>query len=331
MKRKLIFITLPIILLVGIYFLGPEPAKPKFDPAMPTVPQLPDELEKYVAHQESRHKIKPGNEARIIWNDSSKKKTEYSLVYLHGFSASQEEGNPVHRNFARKFGCNLYLARMADHGIDTVDQLLNFTPDRWWASSKEALAIGKAIGEKVIIMSTSTGGTMALILAAEYPKDVFALINMSPNIAINDSKAWLANNPWGLQIARAVFGGKSRIFPKDSLVHLYWNDSYRLESVAQLQELLESRMNPETFQKVKCPSLTLYYYKNEQQQDPQVKVSAMLEMNKQLGTPDVLKETIAIPNAGAHVLGSPLVSKDVLSVEAGVEKFALEKLKMVKR
>jgi esterase/lipase len=331
MKRKLIFITFPIILLVGIYFLGPEPAKPKYDPLMPTVPQTPDELEKYVAHQESKHKLKPDNEARIVWADSAKKKTEYSVVYIHGFSASQEEGNPVHRDFARKFGCNLYLARMADHGIDTVDQLLHFTPDRWWASSKEALAIGKAIGEKVIIMSTSTGGTMALMLAAEYPQDIFALMNMSPNIAINDSKAWIANNPWGLQIARLVFGGKSRIFPKDSIVQRYWNDSYRLESVGQLQELLESKMNAETFAKVKCPSLTLYYYKNEREQDPQVKVSAMLDMNRQLSTPDDFKEIVAIPNAGAHVLGSPLISKDVPSVEAAIEKFAVDKLKLVKK
>ncbi len=110
MKRKLIFIIAPIIVLIGIYFLGPEPAKAKFNPTMPAVPQSPDELEKYVATQESKHRLKPDNEARIVWADSTKKKTEYSVVYLHGFSASQEEGNPVHRDFARKFGCNLYLA-----------------------------------------------------------------------------------------------------------------------------------------------------------------------------------------------------------------------------
>src|SRR5258705_3898409 len=205
MKRNLIFITFRIIVSVGIYFLGPEPARPKFDPAMPAVPQSPDELEKYVAHQESKHKLKSDNEARIVWNDSTKKKTEYSVVYLHGFSASQEEGNPVHRDFARKFGCNLYLARMTDHGIDTVDQLLYFTPNRWWASSKEALAIGKAIGEKVIIISTSTGGTMALMLASEYPQDVFALLNMSPNIFFFYSKAPTANIPSFSQIAPILF------------------------------------------------------------------------------------------------------------------------------
>lgn len=330
MKRKLIFISFPIILLFGIYFLGPEPAQPKFDPAMPQVPQIAEELEKYVANQESKHKLKPDNEARIVWADSSKKKTEYAIVYVHGFSASQEEGDPVHENFAKKFGCNLYLTRMADHGIDTVDQMINFTPDRWWASSKEALAIGKVIGEKVIIMSTSTGGTMGLILAAQYPQDVYALMNMSPNIALSNPKAWLANNPWGLQIARLVIGGKSTTSKPDSLTDKYWYRSYRLEAVSQLEELLEEKMTSETFQKVKCPSVSVYYYKNEQEQDPTVKVSAMKEMNAQLGTPDDMKVMVAVPNAGTHRIGSRIASKDVPAVEEAFEKFAIEKLGMKK-
>ena len=87
-----------------------------------------------------KHKIKPTNEARIIWFDSSHQKTPYSVVYLHGFSASQAEGDPTHRRFAREFGCNLFLSRLADHGIDTTEALLQFTPDRIWESAKEALA-----------------------------------------------------------------------------------------------------------------------------------------------------------------------------------------------
>jgi len=331
MKSKHILVSILFSTLVALYFLGPTPQKPVFNLSMPLVPKVPQELENYVAGRESQHTLKPDNEARIVWADSTKKKTEYSVVYLHGFSASEEEGNPVHRHFAKKFGCNLYLARLADHGIDTVDQLLYFTPDRWWQSSKEALAIGKAIGKKVIVMSTSTGGTMALMLAAEYPADIFALINMSPNMAINDPNAWLLNNPWGLQMARWVIGGKERSFPKDSLKDKYWNNPYRLEAVTQLEELLEDKMNAATYSKIKCPSLTLYYYKNENEQDPVVKVSAMAEMNRQLATPDSLKKMVAIPNAGGHVLGSYLVSKDISAVEKAIEKFAVEKLKMTKK
>ena len=328
MSRKVIFITFPIVALVAVYFLGPTPDKPKWDKAAVTVPADPTALENYVAMQESKHTLKPDNEARLIWADSTKKKTKFSVVYLHGFSASQKEGDPIHLQFAKEVGCNLYLARLADHGVDTTEQLLYFTGDRWWQSSKEALAIGKAIGENVILMSTSTGGTMAIMLAAEYPEDVDALINMSPNIAVNDPSAWLLNNPWGLQIARKVLGSDYQNIQYDSARQIYWNGKYRIESLVQMEEMLEDKMNKSTFEKVKCPSLTLYYYKNEQEQDKTVKVSAMLEMNKQLGTPDPLKAAVAIPNAGFHVMGSYLVSKDLETVHAEAKKFAIEKLGM---
>ena len=328
MSRRFVFITFPIILIIGIYFLGPEPAQPTFDRSMPEIPSTPDELESFIIQNEQKHKVKPDNEARIVWFDSSRSKTEYSVVYLHGFSASQEEGDPVHVDFAKKFGCNLYLPRLADHGIDTSEQLLYFTADRFWDSAKEALSIGKAIGEKVILMSTSTGGTVALMLAAEYQDDVYALVSMSPNIEINDQNAFLLNNPWGLQIARMVKKGDYQVINYNSDRQQYWNEKYRLEALTQLQELIEEKMNKETFSKVTQPSLTLYYYKDEENQDPTVKVSAMLKMNEELGTPEPLKEAVAIPNAGAHVIGSYLVSKDVEGVMTEINRFAIAKLKL---
>ena len=329
-SKRLIQISFPIILLAGIYFLGPSPDKPIYNKVIPEIPKEPVALENYVREKDSQHKLKPRNEAQIVWFDSAKQKTKYSIVYLHGFSASQMEGDPVHRRLAREFGCNLYLSRLADHGIDTTEQLQNFTADRWWNSAKEALAIGHAIGEKVILMSTSTGGTVALKLAAEYPDKVDALINLSPNIAINDPAAFLLNNPWGLQIARAVMGGKYRPTKHNEEDSKYWNSNYRLESLVQLEELIESSMNRETFKKIRQPSLTLYYYKNEKEQDPEVKVSAMLKMNEQLGTPDSLKVAKAIPNAGAHVIGSPLTSGDVESVYNEMEQFMSNQMKLKK-
>jgi len=326
MSKRFIFITFPILLLLGVYFLGPEPQQPKYDPQMPTVPSDPGQLESYISSNEARHKIKPDNEARIIWLDSTRVKTKYSVVYLHGFSASQKEGDPVHNDFARRFGCNLYLPRLADHGIDTTEQLFYFTPDRLWESAREALAIGKAIGNKVILMSTSTGGTLALMLAAEYQDDVHALINMSPNIEINNLASFLLNDPWGLQIARLVYGGDYSVFNFNPERQKYWNGKYRLEALPQLQELLESKMTKSTFEKVTQPSLTLYYYKDEDNQDPTVRVSAMLKMNEALGTPEALKQAVAIPDAGEHVIGSYLVSKDLESVQRAIEEFAVKKL-----
>ncbi|MBK7650052.1 MAG: alpha/beta hydrolase [Flammeovirgaceae bacterium] len=327
-SKRLIKITFPIVVLAAIYFLGPTPKHPTYNLTPIVVPSEATALENYVASNEAQHKIKSDNEARIVWHDSTKQKTEYAIVYLHGFSASQIEGDPVHRRLAKDFGCNLYLSRLADHGVDTTETLLLFTADRLWESAKQALTIGKQLGNKVILVSTSTGGTLALMLAAYYPDDVYALINMSPNIAINDPTAFLLNDPWGLQIARTVLGGKYRITGASEEHAKFWNKKYRLESLVQLEELIETTMTKDLFRKVTQPSLTLYYYKNETEQDPEVKVSAMLKMNDQLATPDNLKETIAFPNAGVHVIGCSLTSKDVEGVYSAMKKFSVEKLGM---
>lgn len=259
---KTIFKTLFIIIIIlsMVYLVGPRPSTPKYDTSLTKVPGI-DSLVSYVNQQESKHHIKPGNEAQIIWTDTIHQQTEYALVYLHGFSASKEEGNPVHLNLAKTLHANLYLSRLSDHGIDTVAPMQYFTADRLWESAKEALAIGKKLGKKVILVGTSTGGTLALQLAAAYP-DVNSLILLSPNIAINDSKAWLLNNPWGLQIARLVTGGDERMLTgKTTEYKKYWYSHYRLESVVQLQEMLESSMKKATFERVKQPVLLLYYYK----------------------------------------------------------------------
>lgn len=313
---------IPVILLVG-YFSGPHPTKPDYSSAMPAVPGDAAALTAYIEAGEQAHKIKPDNEARIIWaNDSLRQPTEYAFVYLHGFSASQYEGAPAHTNLARKFGANLFLARLAEHGIDTTAPLAALTAEKYWASAKEALAIGKKLGKKVVLIGTSTGASNALQLAAEFPDAVHALVLLSPNIAINDPNAWILNDPWGLQIAKMVTGGPDRISPdKQPTYTQYWNNSYRLDAVVALEEYLESAMTPETFAKVKQPVLMLYYYKDEANQDNVVKVSAMLAMFEQLGTPENMKKAVAMPKTGNHVLASPFKSNDAAGVEEQIESF----------
>ncbi len=320
-----------LLLLVIIYFAGPSPAAPKLTPELPVVPADLSQLEKMIADKEAAYRVKPENEARIVWQyDSLKQKTEYCMLYLHGFTASQEEGDPIHITLAKKFGCNLYLARLADHGLDTTEALLNFTGDRLWNSAKEAYAISRQLGNKVILVSTSTGGTLALMLAAQYP-EIAGNIMLSPNIAINDPNAWMLNDPWGLQIARLVKQG-DYTYSGDTTAEYekYWYPKYRLESVVQLEELLETVMTESNFKKVTSPTLMMYYYKDEKKQDPVVKVSAMKKMFAALATPDSLKRSVAIPEAGDHVLGSYIKSKDLRSVENASVGFLEEVLHMQK-
>lgn len=315
-RKRWNWILLTLVILV-VYAAGPNPPTPEYRVEMPSVPAAPTALEQYVQNQEAAHPVKPDNQARIIWNnDSSKTRTPYALVYLHGFSASQFEGAPAHEHAARAIGANLYLSRLAEHGLDTADALINLTPDKYWESAKQALAIGKQLGDKVILMGTSTGASNALQLAATYPDDVAALILLSPNIAINDPNAWLLNNPWGLQIARLVLGSDYRVSSDTRPVYKqYWTTPYRIEAAVALEEMLETSMQPELFTRVKQPVLLLYYYKNEAEQDPVVKVSAMRTMFQELGTPANLKTEKAMPQTGDHVIASPLKSADAAGVE----------------
>jgi len=313
-----------IALMAVVYFVGPHPEKPVFDY---TIHDIADgtNLDSLVNANESKHHIKPNNEAKIIWADSNHQQTDYAIVYLHGFSASQMEGDPVHRNIAKQFHCNLYLARLAEHGIDTTDDLQNLTAEKYWESAKEAYIIGKKLGKKVILMSTSTGGTLSLQLAAAYP-EIAGQILFSPNIQIYNPTAPLLNKPWGLQIGRMVMKGNYNTikyqhpdYPK------YWNTHYRLEATVALQNLLEATMNQTTFSKVKQPTLALYYYKDKENQDHVVNVEATKKMMEEIGTPAELKSAVAV-NTGNHVLASPLVSKDIATVEKLTVEFIANKI-----
>jgi pimeloyl-ACP methyl ester carboxylesterase len=226
---------------------------------------------------------------------------------------------------------NLYIPLLASHGIDTTEALIDMTPDRLYESAKEALVAAQALGDKVILMSTSTGGTLSLKLAAEFPELVTGLILYSPNIAINNGAAFLLSKHWGLQIARAVSHGKYRVTNSDfgSEECKYWYCKYRLEGVVYLQQLVEATMTRETFEKVNQPVFLGYYYKDAEHQDPTVKVDAMLNMFGQLGTSENMKVKVAFPEAGCHPIASKLFSKSWQDVEKASYQFAEEKLGLV--
>lgn len=95
------------------------------------------------------------------------------------------------------------------HGIDNENPLIDLTPENYVASAAYALSIGKAIGDSVIIMATSTGGTLALILAKDHP-EISGVILFSPNIGLYDKYSFILAVPWGLQIAGVFNGGRFR-------------------------------------------------------------------------------------------------------------------------
>lgn len=322
-----------IAVLAVVYGVGPRmPRAGLMDSALPSISVGVDGIERYVREKEAGCPVKTDNESRILWGDSVQRRTEYVLLYLHGFSASCQEGFPVTRDFVRKFRVNAYLPRLAGHGLNVSEPLIDMTPENLYRSAKEALTVARKLGRKVIIMGTSTGCTLALMLAADYPRLVDALILYSPNIRIKNPLAPLLTGPWGLQIARLVQGGKYAVSgdAADSENCKYWYCRYRVEAQVYLQQLLEMRMNAGEFRKVCQPVFLGYYYRDACHQDRTVDIKAALRMFDELGTLAEEKVKAAFPEAGTHVIACGLSSKAVAEVRSATFEFARKILKIEK-
>lgn len=337
MKKLLKRVMYGLLIFIGIlgilYIVGPRPLKPRLMAKIPNMAEDLEQLDKQIKEDEAKVAgMRKDNEARIIWADSTKKvKTPYAFVYLAGFSASQFEGEPLHRELATRYGANLYLSRLYGHGTESKDNLLDFTADKYLESAAQAIAIGKQIGERVILVSCSTGGTLSLILASQNP-DIHALMTYSPNIAINNPAATLMDEPWGLDIIRMVHNGSDyhEFDPKDvdDYTKQYWTWRYRIECLTELESLLSNSMTPSTFKAVKCPTYIAAYYKDEANQDPVVSVAAMQTMYQQLGTPATQKRIELFPEANTHVIACQLRSKQYEAIRASSFKFVDEILQI---
>jgi pimeloyl-ACP methyl ester carboxylesterase len=321
-------ITIGLILALGVlYFLGPKPATPEFSDKLPAVPTDPVIIEDYLRRKESRYDLRPDNQAQIIWADSAYKRTPYVILYLHGFSASQGEGAPVHSELAQKYGANLLLSRLAGHGLKS-NNLADFSAESAWFSAKEAFALARGLGDSVIVMGTSTGCTLGLMLASQFGDSVKALVNLSPNIRVNNPAAFLLNDPWGKQIAHSVIGEYRRVKADTPAYALYWDTLYTTNAVIELQSLLENAMVRTNFKRIEQPTLNLFYYASEQEQDQVVRVDKILWMDENLSTPDSLKRAIALAEPANHVLASPIKSKNTAVVAQEINSFFREILKM---
>lgn len=322
LKKILLIIGCSLLAITLAILLGPRPQFEQVDNTPSPQRYALDALDEVIASRErSVPYLKPDNEARIIWADSIPHKTPYSIVYVHGFSASQGEGSPVHINLARRLGANLYLPRLSDHGIDTREAMSDLTPTKLVEDAKEAIAIGKSIGDKVIVIGCSTGGTLGIYLAANDP-DIHALILLSPNIAINNVSAAMVTGPWGESLAYQMIG-PYRVSPSKT-PNPYWSDQYATRGIIALQALLDQTMGKEVFQRITCPVYCAYYYKNAEQQDPVVSVPAMLKFGKQISTPPDKVIFQAFPDVGNHVIASQYKTDGWLEVQEGIWQYLQE-------
>jgi esterase/lipase len=212
------FIPICIILfLIILYLSGP---RENIDTTIHPI-SLPDDIDEYLAAQEGKvTDITTGTEKTIVWAGVKGKKTDYSVIYIHGYSATRQETSPVTENFTRSLGANIFFTRLKGHGR-TSDDMKEARLNHWVNDVWEAYEIGKRIGNKVIVIGNSTGAPLATWLVSKV-KDSAALILMSPNFKPADITAGLLLGPWGSLFARIFVGKYFEFEPKNPGHEKYW-------------------------------------------------------------------------------------------------------------
>ena len=240
-RWRLPAIILFVCLLVFAVLSGPLfPFTPLPSDIAGVVAKVPD-IEVYLNRREATHPgVKPGLAKAIIWNDpAARRKTPLSLVYLHGFSASRKDIAPVVESLAGTLGANAFLTRLAAHGLATPAEFATVTPQDWLNDAREALALGRRIGDRVVLIGTSTGALLATMAALEdNSPDIAALVLLSPNFAIRDWRAKFISGPLGRALARLLIGKEYSFHPDSSGHAEFWTTHYPSQAIVALMDLL---------------------------------------------------------------------------------------------
>ncbi len=105
----------------------------------------------------------------------------------------------------------------------------------------EGLAAARAVGEKVIVVSTSTGGTLlaAAALREDAMQNVAGVVFVSPNFALNSPAAVILTWP-GVRWWGPIVAGAERSFDTQNEGHeKYWTNSYPTTALFPMAALVK--------------------------------------------------------------------------------------------
>lgn len=329
--RRILIGLAGVIALFLIWLLRPGDPLPEITlpPEFPEPGYTVEEAGEMVRRRElAAGPLRPDNHARIIWNEAYRdRQAPCSMVYIHGFTASQGEGSPVHARMARDLGCHLYITRLHGHGRRTSDPLAHMHPDSLMADAAHALATGGLLGQKVILAGGSMGGTLSLYLAAIFPDRVDALVLFAPLIDFAAPGAHLFERRWARRLAELVTGEPYITFvPANDGHDRYWYTRYSMKALGTLQSMRQAILANFPHAAITQPVFTGYYYKDEENRDQVVSLSAILEWKEKLGTPPRQRRFFAFPEAGAHVITSGYRAREHDKVRHEATRFLREQL-----
>jgi alpha-beta hydrolase superfamily lysophospholipase len=300
-----IVFALLILLFSAAWLFGPRTVVDTtitFDPSA-----IGDDLDAYLDKAEARVPgIQPNQHKEIVWADpETRAKTPVAIIYIHGFSASPGEMRPLPDIVAKNLGANLFLTRLFGHGT-TTNAMVDVSINAWVNDFAEALAIGERLGDKVVIMGTSTGGALATwaISQPAFRDRVTAAIFCSPNYGVQAFGSSLLTLPFARQLAHLVMGETRSFEPGTDLQRLYWTTTYPVDAILPMAETVKLAVNAPVEQ-VKTPALFLI-----SPEDTVVDPDITRQMASRWGAAHTLVEIQGVGDPSRHVLAGDAMSPD---------------------
>lgn len=260
-------------------------------------------------------------------------RAKLAVLFIHGFGASRGEGEHALDPLAEEWQANILYMRLPGHGID-ADAHANARPVDYVERVADAVSAASALGERLVLMGSSTGGLLATWAAAAPLQPIHGLILVSP--LFDYAARWVsvvAGHRLPFVLARILLGrNRDAGWPEgeDSPAQPgyadHWLIDQRLRAVVQLEALRRGILDdPDIPAQVSCPVLLLHYYADETRKDEVVSTAAMVQAFDAMngGHPHPSSRRVPIAN-GDHVLTSAYVRADHAAVRAAIRAFLTE-------
>jgi len=276
------------------------------------------------------------DQSRGVWRDATWRlhrngpgRAPVVFVYVHGFGATRAEGEGVLDPLADRWGAHVLYVRLPGHGID-AEAHAAATPRQYARAVARALQAAPLLGDKTVLVGSSTGGLLATWAAATLPATVDALVLTSPFYAFHDPLAQrLLPRRAALPLLQLLYGedrdaGWSSD-PEGRKVAGYderWLIRQKYGALIALEDLRRAVARPALYDAVVAPTLLLHYFRDEAHQDTVVSVLAMRAAFDRFGggAPHPASRMVAIED-GNHILTSTWVRTDKVAVTSAIEAF----------
>jgi alpha-beta hydrolase superfamily lysophospholipase len=246
-----------VLLLGALWAFGPRDRLDRtitFDPA-----GIPADIPAWLDQRELTFSdITPGARKEIVWAGAAGAKTPLAVVYIHGFSASKEEIRPVPDDVARALGANLFFTRLAGHGR-TGEAMAQASAEDWWYDIAEAVEIGRRLGDRVVLIGTSTGATLISVAMTDpgIARDVAGVVLVSPNYALNSPAAAILDLPFAPLWGPLVAGPERSFAPANADHAKFWTTRYPTAALFPMATLMRAARG-EDWGRVTVPALFVW-------------------------------------------------------------------------